>query len=98
VTVPVDPIAVALAVTRALDALGIVHTIGGSIAGSIAGEPRSTIDIHVVAALRESRRRTFCCTSCIGTGRVERHPSVNGATSSASSESRHSTWFATTCE
>jgi hypothetical protein len=31
VTVPVDPIAVALAVTRALDALGIVHTIGGSI-------------------------------------------------------------------
>lgn len=53
-TVPVDPIAVALAVTRALDALGIVHTIGGSIASSIAGEPRSTIDIDVVAALRES--------------------------------------------
>jgi hypothetical protein len=53
VTVPVDPIAVALAVARALDALGIVHTIGGSIASSIAGEPRSTIDIDVVAALRE---------------------------------------------
>lgn len=30
-TIPVDPIAIALAVTRALDALGIVHTIGGSI-------------------------------------------------------------------
>ena len=37
-----------------LDAIGIVHTIGGSIASSIAGEPRSTIDIDVVAALRES--------------------------------------------
>lgn len=53
-TIPVDPIAVALSVARAFDALGIVHTIGGSIASSIAGEPRSTIDIDVVAALRES--------------------------------------------
>ncbi len=53
-TVPVDPIAVALAVTRALDALGIVHTIGGSIASSIAGEPRSTLDIDIVAALGDS--------------------------------------------
>ncbi|MBI4265711.1 MAG: hypothetical protein HY657_15155 [Acidobacteria bacterium] len=52
--VPVDPIAVALAVARALDALGIVHTVGGSIASSIAGEPRSTVDIDIVAALRES--------------------------------------------
>jgi hypothetical protein len=38
----------------ALDALGIVHTIGDSIASSIAGEPRSTIDIDIVAAVRES--------------------------------------------
>ena len=53
-TVPVDPIAVALEVGRALDALGIIHTIGGSIASSIAGEPRSTVDIDVVAALGES--------------------------------------------
>lgn len=48
-----DPIGVALIVTRALDALGIAHTIGGSIASSIAGEPRSTIDIDIVAALEE---------------------------------------------
>jgi hypothetical protein len=54
VTVPVDPIAIALVVARAFDALGIVHTIGGSIASSIAGEPRSTLDIDVVAALGES--------------------------------------------
>jgi hypothetical protein len=54
VTVPVDPIAIALAVARAFDALGIIHTIGGSIASSIAGEPRSTLDIDIVAALTES--------------------------------------------
>ena len=53
-TEPVDPIAIALTVTRALDALGIIHTIGGSIASSIAGEPRSTLDIDIVAALHES--------------------------------------------
>lgn len=52
-TVPVDPIAIALEVSRALDVLGIAHTIGGSIASSIAGEPRSTIDIDIVAALRD---------------------------------------------
>jgi hypothetical protein len=50
---PADPIEVAQSVTRALDALGVAHTIGGSIASSIAGEPRSTIDIDIVAALEE---------------------------------------------
>ena len=53
-TLPIDPIAIALAVTRVLDDLGIVHTIGGSIASSFAGEPRSTVDIDLVAALEES--------------------------------------------
>ena len=50
-TAPVDPITVALRVGRVLDALGIRHTIGGSIAASFAGEPRSTIDIDFVVAL-----------------------------------------------
>jgi hypothetical protein len=53
VSAPVDPITVALAVTRALEALGIEHTIGGSIASSFAGEPRSSVDIDIVAALAE---------------------------------------------
>jgi|SoiMethySBSTD1v2_1073268.scaffolds.fasta_scaffold00234_47 hypothetical protein len=48
-----DPIAVALLVTAALESLGIAHTVGGSIASSFAGEPRSTIDIDIVAALEE---------------------------------------------
>jgi hypothetical protein len=34
-----DPIAIALRVTRALDAQGVVSTIGGSIASSIEGSP-----------------------------------------------------------
>ena len=50
-TTPVDPIAVAIRVGAAFDALGLRHTIGGSIAASFAGEPRSTIDIDFVVAL-----------------------------------------------
>ncbi len=51
---PVDPIAVALSVARVFEALGVAHTIGGSIASSFAGEPRSTVDIDIIAALDES--------------------------------------------
>src|SRR6185503_10749945 len=50
---PIDPLAVAWTVSQALGQLGVVHTIGGSLAASFAGEPRSTIDIDVVAALEE---------------------------------------------
>lgn len=49
----VDPIAVALRVADTLTALGILYTIGGSIAASVAGEPRSTLDIDLVAAIDE---------------------------------------------
>ena len=49
-----DQVGTALLVIRALDALDIVSTVGGSIAASFAGEPRSTIDIDIVAALDES--------------------------------------------
>lgn len=54
-TLPVDPIALAIEVSNLLERLAIPHTIGGSIAGSFAGEPRSTIDIDIVAAIRESQ-------------------------------------------
>jgi hypothetical protein len=49
-----DPIAVALLVAHVLDNLGVRHTIGGSIASSVAGEPRSTADVDFVAALGDS--------------------------------------------
>jgi hypothetical protein len=47
----IDPIAIAVGVVRVLDSLGIASTVGGSIASSFAGEPRSTIDIDIVAAI-----------------------------------------------
>lgn len=50
---PSDAIDVALRVTDVLDRIGVVHTIGGSIASSVAGEPRSTIDVDIVVALEE---------------------------------------------
>jgi hypothetical protein len=53
VTAPVDPLETAVSVTRILDTLGIAHTIGGSIAASFAGEPRSSIDIDFVVAIEE---------------------------------------------
>ena len=54
-TTGIDPIAVAAAVAQILDALGIANTIGGSIASSFAGEPRSTIDIDLVAAIADAQ-------------------------------------------
>jgi hypothetical protein len=54
-----DPYDVALIVTRALDAVGASHTVGGSIASSFAGEPRSTLDIDVVASLSEDAVEPF---------------------------------------
>jgi hypothetical protein len=51
VTAAQDPIDVAMLVARALDELGIAWTIGGSIASSLAGEPRSSVDIDIVAAI-----------------------------------------------
>lgn len=50
-----DPIDVALSVIDVLDRLGIVATVGGSIASSFAGEPRSTVDIDIAAAIEESQ-------------------------------------------
>jgi hypothetical protein len=46
-----DPIDIALVVARELEAAGVAYTVGGSIASSVAGEPRSTIDIDIVAAI-----------------------------------------------
>ena len=45
------PIALALDVARTLDALGIPYVLGGSLASSIMGEPRSTVDIDMAVRL-----------------------------------------------
>ena len=48
---PPDPIVVALLVANALEALGITYTVGGSLASSMSGEPRSTLDVDMVVAI-----------------------------------------------
>ena len=46
-----DPIAVAAAVAAALESIGVAYVIGGSVASSLYGEPRSTNDVDLVADL-----------------------------------------------
>jgi hypothetical protein len=48
-----DAVAVARAIAGALENLGIVYWIGGSMASSIYGTPRSTQDVDIVAELNE---------------------------------------------
>jgi hypothetical protein len=49
-----DPIAVALLVADAFESLGLPYTIGGSLASSMSGEPRSTLDVDMVVAIEEA--------------------------------------------
>jgi hypothetical protein len=52
--VPSDPIRVLLHVTELLERLGISYFLGGSLASSMLGEPRSTVDINVAIVLRSA--------------------------------------------
>jgi hypothetical protein len=46
-----DPIGIALRVAAALEAVGGTYFIGGSVASSLQGDPRSTNDIDIVITL-----------------------------------------------
>lgn len=43
-----------LEVTASLDGLGLEYLLGGSLASSLLGEPRSTVDINLALMLREA--------------------------------------------
>ena len=45
---------VAFRVAQAIESCGLTYLIGGSLASSVSGEPRSTIDIDIVVALNET--------------------------------------------
>lgn len=47
----IDPIPILLRTVELLDGLGIPYAVGGSVAGSILGEPRSTQDVDIIAQL-----------------------------------------------
>jgi len=49
-----DVLAVALDVAYQLEAVGVRYVIGGSLASSVHGEPRATLDVDLVADLRAS--------------------------------------------
>ena len=54
-----DPVAIALDVGRRLDAIGLPWVIGGSLASSVHGEPRATLDVDMVVVLHARQVNTF---------------------------------------
>lgn len=56
---PTDPIQVALAVAEALESCGLFYLVGGSLASSLSGEPRSTLDVDLVVSISESDVQPF---------------------------------------
>ncbi len=56
---PVDPLATAALVAGLLEALGIPYVIGGSVASSLLGEPRSTLDLDLMIDADEGRVRAL---------------------------------------
>lgn len=48
-----DPVEVALEVAAILEARGLRYLVGGSLASSLSGEPRSTLDVDIVVAMAE---------------------------------------------
>jgi len=46
------PVELALRVAALLDSLGISYVLGGSLASSVVGEPRSTVDLDFAVRLR----------------------------------------------
>lgn len=50
-----EPLAIAEILARILDDLGVAYVIGGSVAASFYGEPRSTLDLDIRVDLDESQ-------------------------------------------
>jgi hypothetical protein len=48
---PPDPVALALIIARVFERLGVRYCIGGSVASSVYGEVRTTLDVDFVADL-----------------------------------------------
>lgn len=54
VVTPVNPLALAAHVASLLESLGIRYVIGGSVASSIHGEPRLTVDLDIMIDVDEA--------------------------------------------
>ncbi len=53
-------VAAVMPVVRLFEQLGVAYYIGGSVASSAYGLPRTTLDVDIVAALRASHADAFC--------------------------------------
>ena len=54
-----EPFQVALSVADAFERCSVPYVVGGSLASSVSGEPRSTLDIDIVVALTEADVEPF---------------------------------------
>lgn len=54
-----DATAIAVSFTKLLERLDILYLVGGSVASSVHGEPRSTNDIDIVADIRPENLDAF---------------------------------------
>ena len=54
-----DPIQIALRVAEALEVCGLRYLVGGSLASSLSGEPRSTLDVDLVVSFSEDDVQPF---------------------------------------
>jgi hypothetical protein len=54
-----DPIGIAAVLAKILDEIGIRYVIGGSVAASAYGEPRTTLDVDVMIEADESQIRAL---------------------------------------
>lgn len=61
-----DPITVAIIVAAALESCGLRYVIGGSVASSVAGEPRSTLDVDLM--IERDLAKTMCLVEKLATG------------------------------
>jgi hypothetical protein len=50
-----DPIAIALRVATAIESVGGAYFVGGSVASSLQGDPRSTNDVDIVVSLAANK-------------------------------------------
>lgn len=57
-----EPFQVALSVADTLERCGVPYVVGGSLASSVSGEPRSTLDIDLVVAMTEADVEPFLAT------------------------------------
>lgn len=57
---PTDPLRVAAQVARVLERLGIPYLVGGSVASTLHGEPRTTLDVDFALQLEPKRARELC--------------------------------------